>query len=1013
VGPNVSVHEADVDPDRSGGASETLGSTLDADQPRRGVPDGPLDRGTALGRYVILDRIGQGAMGMVYAAFDPALDRKIALKVLRAGREVSTEARDRLVREARAMARLDHPNVVTVHDVGTVDARVFVAMEFVEGSTLREWLRAVPRSWRQIVDAFVQAGEGLAAAHAVGLVHRDFKPDNVMVSEAAAGGLRVRVMDFGLAHVTLASSDDFTATAEVPTAFEPDDESTRSLTRTGAMLGTPAYMAPEQFARSAATASSDQFAFCVALHEALYGQPPFVGDTLPSLAVAVATGTRRATPTVRVPRAIAAVLDRGLLVDAGERWPDMGALLGRLRSATAKPRWGTYVAAASIVAGAAVGMATMRDEPPCRASSDVPGGVWSEPHKAELAQAIDATGVPFAAQSWSLLRDRFDAWTSAWLQGRLDACLATHVRHEQSEAMLDRRIACLDRRLHEARGVLELVAAGDGDDVARIPELLATLGDPTACSDVDALAVAVPMPSDPHAREAIVALDGRIARATAGLVTQHPPALLPEIEQIVADAKALEYAPTTVTALALWATALDHLDRDSASADAAIDAVWVAHAAGDDYAEARAVALAVSKLAEARRSAEVPAWLRHLDASMARFATDDVLAMEKLDAEGMQAFAVDDLAGARAAYTALVARCEEVRSPLECLTPLAKLADVELRASNFAVALSYFERVRDARKAALGPDHPLVAAVVNDVGMTLRGMGRLDEARAQFDEAFRILQAIDPNHYGIVRMLNNRATVSLFQDQFADAERDYRAVYERLAATAEDGNYLLPGIRGNIAMTVFAQGRFDEALAMHREVLATLEEMYDEQSLEVADAVANIGEVLVEMKRWDEARASFERAKKIRVALGGEAHVAVARVECSLGDVALAEGRPADAETSFARCRDGFAKAFGASDPQLATPLRGLGEAYLATGRADEGVATLQRARELLRATAATPRELASVEWPLGRAMWTRADERPAARAMIDAAQQAFATTGGVYADDAAACAAWLRDNPP
>lgn len=1012
MGRIASVGEVGDDTQRTSAALPTLGSTHGADESPRPSSDGLLDRGTALGRYVILDRIGSGAMGMVYAAFDPALDRKIALKVLRAGREVSEEARDRLVREARAMARLDHPNVVTVHDVGTVGTRVFVAMEFVAGTTLREWLKTSQRPWRQIVEAFTQAGEGLAAAHEAGLVHRDFKPDNVMVSELGGGAVRVRVMDFGLAHVPLEPGDDLASTAEVPAVSAPDDATTRSLTRTGAILGTPAYMAPEQFARSQATASSDQFAFCVALHEALYGRPPFLGDTLASLAVAVATGSRRPTPAIRLPRALISALDRGLSVDVAQRWPNMRELLANLRTTTATRRWSAYALGGAIVTATIVGVAASNPEPPCRESSAALGGFWNDAHRGELATSLRATGVPFAEQSWTLLQERVDGWTTAWLHGRKDACEATHVRHEQSEAMLDRRVACLDRQLEEARGVLEVVAAGTADDVEHLPEVMRVLADPEACSDTVALAAAVPLPSDPATREAIAEIEGRLGRLTATQLLGHTPSLLVEIEQLVADAKAVDYAPVLVEAYSIYVRTLDNLDRDSLAADAAIDAVWAAHAAGDARSEAKAVALVVMMLAEARRTDEVPGWLRHLEASVARFPGDDGLAIVKLDAEASVAFVNERLDDARASYTAALNRCEAVRTSLDCLRHLARLADVELRAGQLAVALGHFERVREARVGALGPDHPLVAASLNDIGMTLRALGRLPEARERFDEASRIFIAIDPKHHGLTRVLNNRATVALFQDQFADAERDYRAVYEQLAATAEVDNYVLPGIRGNIAMTVFAQGRFEEALVMHTEVLDALIALYSEQNLEVADAIANIGEVQAEMKRWDEARASFERARRLRETLAGSEHIAVARADCSLGEVALAQGRNDDAIAAFEGCRVGFVRTFGAEDAQVASPERGLGETMIAMGRTGDGIAMLEHARALLRNTGAAPRELALVEWPLGRAQWQRGTDRPAARAMIEAAEAAFAKVGGLYADDAAACRGWLRAHP-
>ncbi len=258
------------------------------------VDDETLPRGSPLGRYVILHRLGSGGMGIVYAAYDPELDRGIALKLLRpsAGDSAMAERRARLLREAQAMARINHPNVIAVHDVGTVDERVFVAMELVEGVTLAAWLAERERPPGEIVAAFAQAGRGLAAAHSRGLVHRDFKPDNVLFG---ADG-RVRVLDFGLAHAdaALPGSADSTfppidasparSVSSIPLAIGSGRLSD-PITRESSLLGTPWYMSPEQLAQRRSDARSDQWSFCASLHEALYGEHPFAHPDVRDLSV--------------------------------------------------------------------------------------------------------------------------------------------------------------------------------------------------------------------------------------------------------------------------------------------------------------------------------------------------------------------------------------------------------------------------------------------------------------------------------------------------------------------------------------------------------------------------------------------------------------------------------------------------------------------------------------------------------------------------------------------------------
>ncbi|MBL9103608.1 MAG: protein kinase [Myxococcales bacterium] len=270
-----------------------------------------------LGRYTPVGMLGEGGMGVVYVALDELLDRKVAIKLLR-HRGGGPAAHFRMLREAQALARLAHPNVIAIHDVGEADGQIYLAMELVTGGTLRAWLKERPRTQAEILAVFSQAAAGLAAAHAAGLVHRDFKPDNVMIG---ADG-RVRVMDFGLARAP--HGNDATTTS-------PDGGSIldADVTVHGSLIGTPAYMAPEQLLGRAADTRSDLYGFCVALHEALHGERPFPGAADPAQAVA----QRHAPPTAsagQVPAWLQAVVLRGLAYDPEDRWPSLPALLAAL-----------------------------------------------------------------------------------------------------------------------------------------------------------------------------------------------------------------------------------------------------------------------------------------------------------------------------------------------------------------------------------------------------------------------------------------------------------------------------------------------------------------------------------------------------------------------------------------------------------------------------------------------------------------------------------------------------------
>ncbi|MBA3539070.1 MAG: serine/threonine protein kinase [Deltaproteobacteria bacterium] len=301
--------------------------------------------GDRVGRYLVLASLGAGGMGVVFSAYDPQLDRKIALKLLRTNIGINTkEARARLRREAQAIAQLSHPNVVNVYDVGaTEEGDVYIAMEFVEGDTLTQWLKKFARTPREIVDVFLQAARGLFAAHSVGLLHRDFKPDNVLVG----GDGRVRVTDFGLARSVLGPDE----------AIRPTLDTTHlqvELTATGTVLGTPRYMPPEQLKGPDIDARSDQFSFCVALYEALYGSHPLPGAT--SVAMLEQGAKAIAPPENRgVPSTIARAVLRGLEADRSRRFPSMATLITELAPRVERSpfRFAAMGLATVIVAGAA------------------------------------------------------------------------------------------------------------------------------------------------------------------------------------------------------------------------------------------------------------------------------------------------------------------------------------------------------------------------------------------------------------------------------------------------------------------------------------------------------------------------------------------------------------------------------------------------------------------------------------------------------------------------------------
>ncbi len=357
----------------------------------------PLARDEQVGRYVILRSVGEGAMGRVYAAHDPELDRTVALKLLHK-RVASPDLEARLRREAKSMARLSHPEVITVYDAGRQGDQLFIAMELVDGGTIRQWLAERKRPWREVLAVFLRAGRGLAVAHEAGLVHRDFKPDNVLIGKDG----RVRVTDFGLARAVEGVADDDASPSE-PSEVEGSTE--RPLTRTGMLVGTPAYMAPEQLRGVPADARADVYAFCLSLYEALYGERPFASATFAALRSAKRDGRVRPAPQgTAVPKRLRRALLVGLAPRPEDRYASMTGALAALERASRASRSPWIAAGALAVAGVAVGafaVARTSEGPAVIASSS------SASSSASAANAIHCTpsacnashpGVPHACR---------------------------------------------------------------------------------------------------------------------------------------------------------------------------------------------------------------------------------------------------------------------------------------------------------------------------------------------------------------------------------------------------------------------------------------------------------------------------------------------------------------------------------------------------------------------------------------------------------------------------------------
>ncbi|MCA9659816.1 MAG: serine/threonine protein kinase, partial [Myxococcales bacterium] len=722
-----------------------------------------LSTGASLGRYTILRRLGSGAMGVVYSAYDPELDRKVAIKILHPRTRAvadGEEGRLRLLREAKALARLSHPNVVTIHDVGTFGERVFLAMEFVDGKTLSAWLKAEKRPWREIVDVLRRAGEGLAAAHLAGLIHRDFKPDNVVIGNDG----RVRVLDFGLAR----ASDDVEDSSAPPEIRVEQSSSIKvEITTTGVLVGTPAYMSPEQHIGRSADSRSDQFAFCVTLYQALYGERPFAGENLSVLAANVIQGRIRPPPAgVKVPGWLRKVILLGLRVDPEERFPTMEALLDRLRHDPVKirMRWLALVAVLGVGVGVALG-AFRPKEPVCASSDNVLFGIWDAVQKENLRTAFRSTGLPYADKAAESTASALDKYAAEFVAHRRDACEATHARGEQSPDLLDRRNLCLDRRRTELSHLIGLFVDPERVTPDAVENALAAvhgLPELESCADRAALMATVPLPEGDVERVGKVRQE--IAAAKAFDVAGSWGRALETAERALAQAEALEYPPVVADALLVVAQLQQvHGDHDEAMASL-LRAADVA--AEGRYDEAIAIAWIEAIFVAGIRRSEFERALMAGDA--ARVAIHRVLGKEeKGDRRSL-------LSARRELHLAQVysrmndpkeaqARAEEARRvfkhelgddhPLVHRT-YTVLGVAALDLNDYAAAKRDFEKALEVVTTVSGREHPNTASILVNYAELWSRNGEYEEALRRTEDALRIREAVlRPEHVDIARSL--------------------------------------------------------------------------------------------------------------------------------------------------------------------------------------------------------------------------------------------------------------------
>lgn len=819
-------------------------------------------------------------MGSVELAEDTMLDRQVALKRLVPGRAQDARARERIKREARSLAQIEHPAVVGIYDVLEEGESLTLVMEYVPGPTLREWLRE-PRSRQSILSVLCSAAGGLQAAHARGLVHRDFKPENVIV----LAGREAKVIDFGLAWIE----------PSTVTRSEADPQEDESLTQTGAVLGTPAYMAPEQFLERPVDARTDQFSFCVAAWEAFVGTRPFPGQTLQAIAENAAQGNVDRGALEKLPRGVRPVLLRGLSADPDARYPDMDALTRALAGRT-RARW--WALGAAGVAGVAVAaLWSGGDDPtasqpvfdPC-ASAAAPGEtVWTQSRAEALRARMSAVAPDYAPAVARRVTARADAWVSAWGEQAQLACRAGQEKTLPAGG-LQATQACLSASLDEFDALLSEFDESSGRGVTRVLSTLDRVPAPARCArrafvDVAFGTAATPAVKDARRQRNLAEVElarGRYAAALP-LATQARAAVQPGTN-LALDA---EIGLT----LARAHFQLGHTDEASR---AYLDAANAAE--GSSYDE-----LAATVWIELARSAGV----QRLDAERSRFYVEraDAAVRRLGDPPLRRALVEQRRAQVEIAAGNPVAAVPHLQRGLSLVEDLPSgqrmrssismdMGKVAYAQGDFDAAIAAFERAIDANERAFGERHPAVADARHNLGSIMVAAGRLEEARPVLDAALEGRKlAYGAEHAKVASTLNSIASIAFNKGEYAEALAAYTEVAEMFRVSRGEAHVSIAEALANRGRALTGLERFEDAQAAFKEATAMLEPLVGADHLSFGDALSGWASSRALAGDGEAAVELYERTVDIRRLGLGRAAPRTLRTELALAQAHRQAGR--------------------------------------------------------------------------------------------------------------------------
>ncbi|MBK8234038.1 MAG: tetratricopeptide repeat protein [Deltaproteobacteria bacterium] len=792
-----------------------------------GEPIEALPRGTTIASFVVIAHIGEDALGPIYSAFDVVANRKVALRLLPVPTDDPESAQRQLavVDIMAAVARLSHPCILAVYDVGTWQGGVYVAMESFDGIELAKWMEArdEPFPWRAVIGNARDVGRALAAAHAQGVFHRDFTPDKVLLGPPGS----LRVADFSLAPAVIDAPD------------APTEDVARLRKRLGLdgavpplMIGTVEYAAPEVLAGAEADARSDQFSFCVALYEALYGERPWPADTRSALAGEMADGPPRTAPDdSRVPVWLRDALLRGLQIAPEDRWPSMERLIRELDRdpAASRRRWQRGLAAITVVgtlAGAGAWWVDRTEQRCAEAGSELEG-VWDARRRAELSRVFEGDGAAYAVDNARAVGDAIDAWAGVWSHLQVEACEVTRVRGEASEELYTERRACMAVRLDELRALLSMLESIDAEGHERALAAAESLTSTRVCTRPSGLLELAVGPDVDPARVDDLRL--RIARATTLLQLGRARAVEASLPELERDADGLAQAGVQVQLAQLRGATARALGRDDAAIDAFHDAAIRASQNELDQALALAWLELAATFADGKQLDEATRALDHARSLVERTPYDEVRWRVAATAGQISARAGRD-ADALARYHEALAQLERRRASTTAhYDLLLQLGELTAARGDVPAATGYFTRALELVRDRLGPQHPTLATPLLRLGELQLPREGTAAARATWERALVIVaEAHRSDANAVVEMLLRMAT-ALREHGDADGALEYdgRALAAIESTHGDDdarATVWLDEGRSLLALGRVAQARvpLERSLAHRESVLASL-----------------------------------------------------------------------------------------------------------------------------------------------------------------------------------------------